>query len=180
MKILYINGLGGSQKHIDRQISMLNELGEIIQANVRYKHGYDHAYNSVTNLILDKQIDLIIGIGLGAVIASHISANYGIKFVALNPIIHPVDTMSHWDGAVITQGNEEFMIDSTLSQTYPNMSCACDGLIIAETGDEIVDAYKTMDEMEKHFTVEVIRGGSHSFTNISKAIEIIKTYIKES
>jgi hypothetical protein len=62
-------------------------------------------------------------------------------------------------------------------ESYPDIVQEGAGLVIVESGDEVICAADTVALLSDVFRVEFFSGGSHRFTNLKSALPIIQEHI---
>jgi uncharacterized protein len=173
MKILYVHGFGSHYDPTHEKILALKTIGTVYGVDVDYARGFDHVYTTVKNAVLEYRIDIIVGTSMGGYMAAHVGSRLGIPFVAMNPALQPSVTLERWAGAFVDFSGKSHYMNMDQIHQYPDIATTGYGLILVETGDEILPSNITIRQMSHFFRVEVFQGGSHRFTHIEKALPLI-------
>jgi len=176
MKILYVHGFGSHFDPTHSKIKILGELGTVVGVDVEYCKGFEHSYNIVFDAVLAQEVDLIIGTSMGGYIAAHVGAKTGTPFVALNPATIPSVNLQKWVGNFTDfSGNDHCLTDAVV-EGYPEITTDGWGLVIVESGDEIINASDTVAMLENNFQVVKLNGGGHRFVHMELALPIIREF----
>lgn len=180
MKILYVHGFGSHYDPNHEKIKMLESLGEVVGVDVDYCKGFTAVFEKVLDTVLAENVDLIVGTSMGGYMAAHVGAETGIPFVALNPAVEPSESLKKWEGNFTDFTGHSHYLDEVTVENYPDIIKEGCGLVIVETGDEVISAFHTSELLDEVFEVHVIKGGSHRFTHMEQAVELIKDFLKRA
>ena len=180
MKILYVHGFGSHYDPEHEKIKALETLGTVVGINLDYCKGYDRASGAIYDAIMEEGIDLIVGTSMGGYMAAQMGSHCGIPFVSFNPLIYPNKSLQKWIGNFVDHaGNDRCLTDTVVSE-YPDITQSGAGLIMVESGDEVLKAQDTIDLLETVFQVEWFTGGSHRFTHMEAALPKIKAFYENA
>ena len=110
MNILYIHGFKSQFKEQSDKVQALNKLGKVSGITLDYTQTFDGIKNILHKFVLDKDIDLVVGTSLGGYYSSIIGASAGIPFVAINPVVDPVLTLSKYIGDGFTFAGDAYTL----------------------------------------------------------------------
>lgn len=176
MKILYIHGFGSRFDPKHAKIQALETLGEVIGIDVDYCKGFKSVFEDVIYKVTTQKVTLIVGTSMGGYMAAHVGSVAGVPFVALNPAISPSHDLLQWEGIFADyNGGSHYLSESTIAN-YPDIVTEGRGLIIVESGDDVVNANNTVNKLSEYFQVERFSGGEHQFTHIDRAIPLIEQH----
>ncbi len=176
MNILYVHGFGSRYDPLKSKIQALQTLGDVVGVDVDYCEGFEASYEKV--LEAPSGCDLIVDTSMGGFMASHVGAESGILFVAMNPAIKPRNTLTKYVGDFIDYaGNDRFLSEKVVAN-YPDIQTVggC-GLILLESGDEVIDPIATFEMLDGIYDVKTYEGGSHRFDNLPMALLEIKAFV---
>jgi predicted esterase YcpF (UPF0227 family) len=179
MLILYIHGFGSKFDPTHEKIVQLETLGTVIGVDVDYCRSYHDAIDTVRSAIVDRHVDLIVGTSMGGYLAAAIGAESGIPFVALNPATSPKISLRKWEGNFTDYSGKQHHLVRTVIDGYPDIATDGAGLVIVESGDEVIGAFDTVEALSEHYRVEMFAGGSHRFTHMEKALPIITEFYNQ-
>lgn len=180
MNILYVHGFGSHYDPNDTKIKILEMLGTVVGANVDYCNGFRDVFESVLEIVLTSDIDLIVGTSMGGYMAAHVGAKTGVPFVALNPTIEPGETLQRYVGVFIDfAGNDRCLTEVTV-ENYPVIIQEGCGLVLLDSGDEVLNANTTQNLLSDVFNVKVFPGGAHRFTHLEEALPDIKVHMSQA
>lgn len=93
MNILFCHDDNEVFNHDDPNVIALKELGHVYDTEIDYnKTSHDLIEDLYDELFHYDHLDLIVGVGLGGWLASHLSEKMHIPFIACNPIYDPSTT----------------------------------------------------------------------------------------
>jgi predicted esterase YcpF (UPF0227 family) len=156
---------------------MLETLGTVIGVNVDYCNGFTTVFNTALDVAIAENVDLIVGTSMGGYLAAHVGAKAGIPFVSLNPATSPIVGLQKWIGTFTDYADNDKCLTLSTVESYPDIVQEGAGLVIVESGDEVICAADTVALLEDVFRVELFSGGSHRFTNLRSALPIIEEHI---
>ena len=177
MKILYIHGFGSHYDPTHDKIQMLETLGTVVGVNVDYCHGFTTVFNTALDAVVAEEINLIVGTSMGGYLAAHVGAKAGIPFVSLNPATNPGVALQKWVGTFKDYADNDKCLTPSTVESYPSITQDGAGLIVVESGDEIICAADTIALLKDVFRVELFTGGSHRFTNLTRVLPIIQEHV---
>lgn len=177
MNILYIHGFGSKYDPEHEKIKTLESLGTICGVDVDYTRGFRHVFETVMGVVLTSDIDLIVGTSMGGYMAAHIGAESGTPFVALNPATCPSESLKAWVGNNVAHDGTEFSLNEATVANYPDIIEEGCGLVIVESGDEVISSSETIAKLSNVFQVELFAGGCHRFAHMDKALPLIEAHI---
>lgn len=180
MKILYVHGFGSSYDPEHEKIQYLKTLGTVIGVDVDYCDGFTSVFERVLDAVLTEKVDLIVGTSMGGYMAAHVGAEAGIPFVAMNPAIKPNISLQRWVGAFVDYNGHEHYLSESVCETYPDIVQKGNGLVLLDSGDEVIPAYPTQHLLENVFDVRMFSGGNHRFAHLETALPIIKKFFEVS
>ena len=88
MNILYIHGFGSKYDPEHEKIKTLESIGTVFGVDVDYTRGFRSCFETIMDVFLTGSVDLVVGTSMGGYMASHVGAESGTPFVAINPIHH--------------------------------------------------------------------------------------------
>ncbi|MDG2453865.1 MAG: YqiA/YcfP family alpha/beta fold hydrolase [Paracoccaceae bacterium] len=174
-KILYIHGFASFYDPTKSKCQILQSLGEVVGVDIDYCEGFGTAFTKASAAA--RTCDLVIGTSMGGFMASHVGAALGIPFVALNPAIAPQETLLRHLGTFTDYCGDEKVLDAAIVADYPGFQTVggC-GLILLETGDDVIDPNRTFAELNSIYSVKMVDGGSHRFSSLSEQMEEIAAF----
>jgi len=179
MNILYVHGFGSHYDPEHEKIKALETLGTVVGINVDYCKGYDRVSGRIYDAIMEEQVDLIVGTSMGGYMAAQMGSQCGVPFVSLNPAIKPSESLQKWVGTFIDYAGNDRCLTELVVASYPDIVQTGAGLVMVDSGDEVLRAQDTMDLLENIFQVEWFTGGNHGFTHMEAALPKINTFFKE-
>ena len=170
MNILYVHGYGSV---VDKAMTHpkyleLSKLGTVHAIAHDYSESYHKILGDTINYVIENDIDLIVGTSMGGWVASHVGAETGVPFVSLNPSITPSTTLKKYDDTKMT------------CDEYPDFNPHGFGVVFVESGDDVIDPKETVSQLNGHYPVNVIDGGSHKFESLCIIIKNIKEFYENS
>jgi predicted esterase YcpF (UPF0227 family) len=180
MKILYVHGFGSHYDPNHEKIQMLETLGTVIGVDVDYCKGFTPVFERVLDTVLAEGVDLIVGTSMGGYMAAHVGAETGTPFVALNPATEPSDSLQKWEGNFTDYNGNSHYLNENVIENYPEIVKEGCGLVLVESADEVISAFNTSELLDEVFEVHMIKGGSHRFTHMEQAVELIKDFMNRA
>jgi uncharacterized protein len=177
MKILYVHGFGSHFDPKHEKIQLLETLGKVVGVEVDYCKGFRHVYDTVKSAALNEGVDLIVGTSMGGYMSAHVGSETGIPFVALNPAVQPSITLKKWEGNFTDFTGHDHYLNEGVIHSYPDIATTGCGLVIVESGDEVIPARTTMEMLKDCFHVEMFTGGGHRFTHMAQALPMISAHM---
>ena len=179
MKILYVHGFGSYYDPAKSKIKTLQNLGEVIGVNVDYCEGFELSYAKVAEVA--KHCDLIVGTSMGGFMASHVGADFGIPFVALNPAVAPQESLQKYAGSFVDYGGNDKVLSETAINSYPKIKTenGC-GLVLLESADDVIDPIVTENLLSSVYAVRVYEGGSHRFDGLGALVGEIEAFVSNA
>ena len=176
MKILYLHGFGSRYDPEHEKIKKLETLGTVVGVDIDYCNGYERAVETATQAVYDEHVDLIVGTSMGGYLASHVGTKIGVPFVALNPAVEPAVNLEKWVGTFIDWTGQGKCLTKNICADYPPMEEEGCGLVIVESGDEVVDAHNTYSQLKEVYETHMLTAGSHRFEHMDVALPLIQTF----
>jgi len=182
MNILYIHGFKSQFKEQSEKVQALKTLGNVFGVTLDYTNTFDEIKNTLLKFVLDKDMDieLIVGTSLGGYYASIIGASAGVPFVAINPVVDPVLTLSKYIGDGFTFTGEAYTLKEETVRAYPGFALDGCGLILLDRGDELINSEKTLATLKDHYDTKIFEGGSHRFQHINESLTEITSYFNRA
>jgi predicted esterase YcpF (UPF0227 family) len=178
MKILYIHGFGSQYDNNSQKVQTLNKIGSVIGYNVDYTVDYNVWFPKLVSFAKLNEVDYVVGCSMGGFTASKLSESLSIPFVALNPVLDPKVSLKKYAGNGTTYFGNDYNLQDSVIESYPEFSDCADGLILLEEGDTVIDAHITEIKMKDLYNVLMLSGGSHRFDQLEKCINImIENYV---
>lgn len=180
MKILYVHGFGSKYDPTHEKIQQLETLGEVVGVDVDYCKGFSRAFETVLAVVLSEGIDLIVGTSMGGYMAAHVGSETGTPFVSLNPATNPSESLQKWVGGFVDYTGTEHHLAESVVQNYPDIVTEGCGLVLLDSGDEVINAYNTQSMLESFFEVHMFKGGGHRFVHMEKALPVIGVFLQKA
>jgi len=175
MNIMYIHGFGSKFSSESNKSVALKSIGEL--------YGFDYDTSEYANVNLHKmtefansnKIDIVLGTSLGGWYASQLGRILDIPFVSINPATEPHITLNAYEGEGIDYYNRKYNLSKDVIDNYWSFDTSGDGLVLLETGDEVIDYKKTLSFLSnsKSITTHVRVGGNHRYEGIKESLGII-------
>lgn len=165
LKIQYIHGFGSQYDTQSLKIRTLETIGGIFGFDYDYTESIHHLTQIMGQQILDHQPDLLIGTSLGGYYAARLGSEYGVPFVALNPSIEPRRTLKRYQGHGKDWLGKPYYLAPEEIDLYPPISKGGCGLVLLESGDEIIDAHESFRYLEDAYRVILFNKGDHRFSD---------------
>lgn len=171
MNILYIHGFGSKvDTNSDKQVA-LRKIANVMAFAPDYTRGYPSVLAAVKPFL--REVDLLIGTSMGGFLVSRLSELTGKKFVAINPVINTKATLSKYIGSHTDHYDRPFTLDQATVDEYPDFLPSSNGMVLLDMGDELIDAFATLEAIGHQMTVHTFAGGSHRFSHIDEALPLI-------
>ena len=180
MNILYIHGFKSQFKEQSEKVQALNTLGKVFGVTLDYTNTFDEIKKILLKFVLDKDIDLVVGTSLGGYYSSVIGASAGVPFVAINPVVDPVLTLSKYIGDGITFTGEAYTLKEETVRAYPRFALDGCGLILLDRGDELINSEETLATLDNFYSTKIFEGGNHRFQHINESLTEIKSYFNQA
>jgi predicted esterase YcpF (UPF0227 family) len=175
-KIIYIHGFGSQVDPKSEKYYALSELGEVVPIAPDYSQGYQT--NALLVASLASSANLLVGTSMGGYLASRVAADTGLPFVAINPVLLPRRTLTKYLGTREDYYGKTYKLDAETVRSYPVFAPSNKGLVLLDTGDELIDAHETVACLAQHMKLFTFAGGTHRFSHITESICVIKTFLK--
>ncbi|MBF0266557.1 MAG: hypothetical protein HQL46_14930 [Gammaproteobacteria bacterium] len=176
MAMFYLHGFGSRFDKQNQKIIDLSVLGEISGFNIDYSKTEEEIINDVSNQLQNKDVDLLIGTSMGGWLASILSAELLLPFVAFNPVISPYKTLKQYIGRHQDYyGNHYHLLEKSLRQFRTIATNGC-GLIFLDEADEVINAKFSKTYLDEHYHVILYSGGSHRFEHVPESIDEIDKF----
>jgi len=182
MNILYIHGFKSQFKEQSEKVQALNTLGKVFGVTLDYTKTFDEIKKTLLKFVLDKDMDieLIVGTSLGGYYSSVIGASAGVPFVAINPVVDPVLTLSKYIGDGFTFTGEAYTLKEETVTAYPGFALDGCGLILLDRGDELINSEETLATLDNFYSTKIFEGGNHRFAHINESLTEIKSYFNQA
>lgn len=180
MRILYIHGFGSQFDPNHEKIKVLETLGTVVGVNVDYCRGFENVCAVVKDAILESNIDLVVGTSMGGYTAACVGTKMGIPFVSLNPAVTPSVSLQRWVGNFTDYAGNDHVLTESMVATYPDIPTDGYGLILLQSGDEVIPAGVTQIMLDDFYRVVLYPGGTHRFENLEKALPDITTFVSQA
>ncbi|MBK5940792.1 YqiA/YcfP family alpha/beta fold hydrolase [Halochromatium roseum] len=185
--ILYLHGFASGPKPNSPKVALLRGLGHQVQClstEGRYRPAdYLNAFHQLT-----KQAplpDLLVGTSLGGFWARHFGCRRERPWIALNPALHPSQTLSQNTGTL-----QRFDVEASFEWSLENandylvfedqwLNSEVPGLILCAKDDEVVDPQDTWRFSGKSKYVKLPRGG-HELANTEDYADILARFINKA
>lgn len=168
-QILYIHGLHSQVTANHPKYRALSQLGQVSAIAPDYGLGRLAVEHAVTRAMQACNADLLVGTSMGGWLAGQAGCTADLPFVALNPCIHPQNTL-----AGLLPG------PSQISASYHDFPRGGRGLVIVELGDTLLDSRQTARELGAHYPVISLPGGAHPFEQLPQVIEPIARFLAQA
>lgn len=177
MKILYIHGFGSHYDPSKSKVQTLQSLGVVIGVDLDYCEGFETTFDKLCKAV--SSCNLIVGTSMGGYMASHVGSACGIPFVALNPAINPRDSLIRHIGSFVDYGGNNKVLSEAVVANYPDIKTTngC-GLILLESGDNIIDPTATKALLDPVYDVRLYEGGSHRFDSLPMVLDEIVAFVE--
>ncbi|WP_295543878.1 YqiA/YcfP family alpha/beta fold hydrolase [uncultured Thiohalocapsa sp.] len=182
--IFYLHGFASGPKPQSPKVALLRELGHQVRCldtggNYRSADYLNALYTTVRRSAFP---DLLVGTSLGGFWARYFGVQLDCPWVALNPALHPSQTLARTTGTL-----QRFDVDATFAWSDSNASAylpfedrwldsEVPGLIIAAADDDVVDAEETRRLCGRSRFVKLPRGG-HALANIDDYADLLADFI---
>lgn len=176
MNILYIHGFKSRFKAQSEKVQALNKLGKVFGITLDYTDTFAEIKTILHNCILDKDIELVVGTSLGGYYSATIGASFAVPFVAINPVIDPIFTLSKYIGDGVTFAGDAYTLKKETITAYPKFPLGGCGLILLDRGDELIDSEKTQAMLKTFYSTKIFAAGSHRFQHINESLIEINNF----
>jgi len=179
MNIFYIHGFNSGTK-----LERLELLTDLLGTKVKGL-AYDSASTFEENLqalevmINPEEYNIFIGTSLGAYYAQYLAEATDSMSVLINPSLHPQETLKKYFGTNINYATgEQYELTSKVVDSYDyRPSFSTETLCILASGDEVLDSFKTQEQLENLCEVIMVNGGEHSFSQYEEVADDIFRFI---
>jgi len=176
MNILYIHGFGSCFNQNSEKVRALSEIGEVFGIEIDYTKLFTDIEVAIIGLIIKKDIDLIVGTSMGGFCASVTGTKTGVPFVAINPVLEPVKTLSKYIGDGIDFSGNTYKLERKTLSSYPSFSLNGCGLILLDRGDELIDSNQTAKILDQYYKIRIFDHGHHRFAHIQESLDDIRIF----
>src|SRR5690606_16266988 len=157
-KLLYIHGFGSkTDPSSDKQIA-LRRIAEVSAFAPDYAQPYAQVLEGVSPLLED--VDLLIGTSMGGFLVSRLSELTGKPFVAINPVMSPLPTLSKYLGTHEDYYGRTYTMTPDIAASYPDFLPSDKGLVLLDMEDELIDSRATQRLLAPRMSVHTFEGGS--------------------
>lgn len=181
MSIAYLHGFASSVKEQSLKYDALSEIAPVRPFAPDYTQGFaavmQHCMEFVESIT---SLSAIVGTSMGGYTASHLAQRLNVPFVAINPPMHPAQTLSQYIGLHQDYDGREYELHARQVNSYPQYNHAGAGLIIVSNMDQVVLPQHAKDFAEQ-YNLPLISCdyGDHRFEDISALVESIRKHIKQ-
>ena len=180
MNILYIHGFKSHFKEKSDKVKALNQIGKVFGLTLDYTKTFGEIKETLLKFTLDKNIELIVGTSLGGYYSAIIGASTSIPFVAINPVLDPVLSLSKYIGDGFTFTGDTYTLKKETITAYPDFPTKGCGFILLDRGDDLIDSEKTLASLKKYFGTKIFEGGNHRFEHINESLREIDSFFNRS
>jgi predicted esterase YcpF (UPF0227 family) len=180
VKILYLHGFGSAFDPSSEKIIELSKIGLVEGINIDYSLSFPVIKQEVSKKVLEFQPDIVVGTSMGGWLASHIGSSFGIPFVAINPVISPCQSLEKYLGTHKDHTGKTYTLTYDCINTYKEFSLKGCGLILLDSGDEVIPYQHTLEFLEGCYEHVVFEGGSHRFDHMTESLQFIKDHYELS
>jgi predicted esterase YcpF (UPF0227 family) len=177
MKILYVHGFGSQFDSSHKKVRHLETLGIVIGVDIDYCNGFDQANATIRDVVMANHVDLIVGTSMGGYMAARVGHDTGIPFVAINPATAPSQSLEKYVGTFIDHNGDSKHLTSHIANGYPDIQQSGCGLVLLDSGDEVINASDTHKLLDDVFKVHTFGGGCHRFSHIAESLPLIQDHI---
>ena len=176
IKVFYVHGWGSEFDPTSDKVRALSALGEVHGITVSWADGHRRVFDRLAEEITAYQPDLLVGTSMGGYGVSHLGAEFGIPFVAINPAIRPHETLMERVGTGTDYYGREYELTWQTVCAFPDFATGGCGLVLVAMDDDVIDAQETINSYSEHYDVRAYETGGHRFTNLSEAIVDIRRH----
>lgn len=180
VKILYLHGFGSAFDPSSEKIIELSKIGLVEGINIDYSLSFPVIKQEVSKKVLEFEPDLIVGTSMGGWLASHIGSSFGIPFVSINPAITPSESLKKYLGTHKNHIGKTYTLTQDCINTYKGFSLTGCGLILLDSGDDVISHKETLITLENHYKCVVFQNGSHRFDHMSESLQFIQDHYELS
>jgi len=181
--IIYIHGFGGSG--LGSKASKFREYFkkqgmDFIAPSLSYVPTL--AIKTLEELIESYDDVQLIGSSLGGFYSIYLSNKYNLKAILINPSTQPYVTLDNYKGHAPSFYDESYFSWNdehikTLKEYKTKIQNQSNFFLFLQKGDELLDYKKALDILPNASLV-LEEGGDHSFLDINKYFDNIKTFLK--
>jgi len=181
MKIAYIHGFGSNFDTTSPKVLALKKLGEVIGFDIDYTLPYKTILELITLNAEKEGVELLVGTSMGGFFSANAGAELNLPFVALNPVIHPQQTLTKYIGNHLDYSGKPYTLLAEVVENYPkNIDTNGCGLILLERGDTLLDAVYSEHFLNPFYPTVLSENGSHRFEGLEyKLPEIERFFLKQ-
>ena len=176
MNILYLHGYASCYKPDTDKVIALEQLGPVSGIDLDYTEGPDAVIEAALEATTRYNTELLVGTSMGGWLASQVALRTGLPFVALNPATDPAESLQKYIGQPIDFTGTAYVIDAQTVSAYPPLARDAHGLVLCQSGDDVIDAQATHAALSRHYHVELLPGGSHRFENLDLQLDQIVSH----
>ncbi|MBA2690785.1 MAG: alpha/beta fold hydrolase [Burkholderiales bacterium] len=179
--IIYLHGFNSSPesfkaKLIQHRLSDLSRGEEFLCPKLSWRFLSAAAVIGRTLTELAGEPVCLVGSSLGGFYAVHFAEKYGLAAVLLNPAVTPYKSLANYLGR---QKNlytgEEYVLElehmnELLALDVARISRPERYLLLAETGDEVLDYREAVEKFARAKKI-IIEGGNHAFSDFSLYVD---------
>jgi len=174
LQLLYIHGFGSRvDPQGDKQVS-LRKIADVRAFATDYAQPYAQILQEVTPLL--KDVDLFIGTSMGGFLVSRLSELTGKPFVAINPVMSPLPTLSKYLGTHQDYYGRTYTMTPAITASYPDFLASDKGLVLLDMEDELIDSRATQRLLAPQMSVHTFEGGNHRFAHMEEALALITAH----
>jgi predicted esterase YcpF (UPF0227 family) len=176
MNILYIHGFGSRFDIQSDKVKALETLGQVYGIDLDYTQPLQKNLQRCASLVEQKSIDLLIGTSMGGYMVSQLAGLTSLPFVAINPAVDPSQLLRKYVGTNLDHHGVEYTLSPETIKDLPYFNTQADGIVLLDTGDQVIPAKDTVQALADHYTVIMFAGGSHRFDHTQDALPVIKDF----
>lgn len=180
INIVYLHGFASCWNPESEKIQQLSAWARVSGFDLDYCHGAEQTVDLAKRQLENLKPDLLIGCSMGGWLAAELGHATNLPFVALNPCIEPSITLKKHIGNGVDYQGSSYCLSPDNVQSYTAFNKQGRGLILLDSGDEVLNAEHTKQQLREHYPIIAFSGGSHRFEHIPQAIPEIKSWFLEA
>ena len=173
MRILYIHGFGSNFDSNSPKIQTLSEIGEVVGYTYDYTETPEFNISNFIEYASQHKVDLIIGTSLGGWYASEVGRLCGVPFVAINPCVHPQESLVRYIGEQnLDHYGNLYTLTKEICNLYYSITGDGFGMVLVDDGDDVISP-DSINTIEHGYRVHKFQGGSHRFDHMKESLSLI-------